>query len=238
MHRTATAILAGAFALSLPFSGNAADLGRGRPPKDAPPVEAYSEPYYNWAGLYGGFFLGGANENWTVDFYRNNNHGHADLGSTGLAYGGWIGYNIMIAPRVVAGVEADLGWATASQSNNIFDNDTSYSKIGTFGSLRGRLGYAIDRFLVYGTAGLAFASVTNDIQKGRNAGEQIVYDDQWETGYAIGGGVEYALSQSVVARAEYIYSNYGTVSLYNRDGNLAEMTNDMHLMRVGLSYRF
>jgi outer membrane immunogenic protein len=144
----------------------------------------------------------------------------------------------MIAPRVVAGVEADLGWATASQSNNIFDNDTSYSKIGTFGSLRGRLGYAIDRFLVYGTAGLAFASVTNDIQKGRNAGEQIVYDDQWETGYAIGGGVEYALSQSVVARAEYIYSNYGTVSLYNRDGNLAEMTNDMHLMRVGLSYRF
>ncbi|MBS0241414.1 MAG: porin family protein [Proteobacteria bacterium] len=213
----------------------AADLG---PTVGSLKDQAREEPFFNWQGLYGGVFLGGVEQNWTVDFYRNNNHGHADEGASGLAYGGWVGYNVMVAPRVVLGVEADLGRANASQMNNIFDNDTSYSAIGTFGSLRARYGYAVDRFLIYGTAGLAFASVTNDIQKGRNAGEQIVYDDQWRTGYAVGGGVEYALTKNLIARAEYIYSNYGQVSLYNRDGNLAEMTNEMHLVRVGLSYKF
>lgn len=148
------------------------------------------QPVYNWQGLYGGIFLGGASENWTVDFYRNNNHGHADLGSTGLAYGAWLGYNMMLDRQIVIGIEADLGSANASQSNNIFDNDTSYSTISSFGSIRGRLGYTMDRVMIYATAGLAFAQITNEIQKGRNAGEEIVYDDQWQSGYAIGGGVE------------------------------------------------
>ena len=144
----------------------------------------------------------------------------------------------MLTRNFVVGIEADIGKANASQSNEIFDNDTSFSKIGTFGSIRGRYGYAIDQFLIYATAGVVFASITNDIQKGRNAGEQVVHDDQWQTGYAVGGGLEYAIASNIVARAEYIYSNYGTVSLHNADGNLAEFTNDMHLVRLGLSYKF
>jgi outer membrane immunogenic protein len=225
-------------AISLPCAAPAADLNGPRSSVKDPPREYYTPAVYNWTGLYGGVFLGGANQNWTVDFYRNNNHGHAELGSTGLAYGAWVGYNLMLQSNIVAGIEADLGKSNAEQMNNIFDNDTSYSSIGTFGSLRGRLGFAADRFLIYATAGLAFASVTNDIQKGRNAGEEIVYDDKWQNGYALGGGVEYAFSPNLIGRAEYIYSNYGTVSLYNRDGNLAELTNDMHLVRLGLSYKF
>ena len=239
MHRYTNAALAGAFALCLPFAASAADLGRGGSIKDAPPPrEEYAEPFYNWQGLYAGGFIGGASQTWTVDFYRNNNHGHAELDASGLAYGAWIGYNMMLSSRIVLGIEADIGKANASQSNNIFDNDTSYSTIDTFGSIRGRFGYAIDRFLVYGTAGLAFGNVTNDMQKGRNAGEEIVYDDQWETGYAVGGGLEYAFAPNLIGRVEYIYSNYGMVSLFNRDNNLTEMTNEMHLARVGLSYRF
>lgn len=230
-------------AAAIAFSGSvsAADLGR-RPGslKDAPPPPpAYQQSYgYNWSGLYGGLFLGGASEGWTVDFYRNNNHGHADINSTGLAYGGWIGYNMMLDRNFVVGIETDLGKANAEQMNNIFDNDTSYSSIGTFGSVRGRFGYAIDHLMLYATAGLAYASITNDIQKGRNAGEQIVWDNQWQTGYAVGAGLEYAITSNILVRAEYIYSNYGTTSLYNADGNLAEMTNDMHLVRAGLSYKF
>jgi outer membrane immunogenic protein len=122
--------------------------------------------------------------------------------------------------------------------NNIFDNDTSYSSIGTFGTVRGRFGYALDNLLFYATAGLAYASITNDIQKGRNAGEQIVWDNQWTTGYAIGGGLEYGFTQSLIGRLEYIYSNYGTTSLRNADGNLAELMNEMHLFRAGVSYKF
>ena len=229
------------FALSAAISANAyaADLGPGRGSlKDAPPPVFYQAPAYNWSGLYGGVFLGGVSESWNVDFYRNNNHGFANIGSTGLAYGAMLGYNVMLDSRLVVGIEADLGSANASQSNQVFDNDTSYSTIGTFGSVRGRFGYAMDRVLIYATAGLAFAKVTNDIQKGRNAGEEIVFDNKWQNGYVVGGGVEYAITNNLIGRVEYLYSNYGMTSLYNRDGNLAELSNDMHQVRVGLAYKF
>lgn len=239
MTKHCAGLFLAALAIAAPaMSASAADLGGPRGSiKDAPPV-SYQAPAYNWAGLYGGVFLGGANEIWTVDFYRNNNHGHASIGSTGLAFGAFLGYNMMLSQGLVVGLEADLGRANGSQANEIFDNDTSYASIGTFGSLRGRAGFAFDRFLIYGTAGFAFANVTNDIQKGRNAGEEIVYDQKWQNGYVLGGGVEYALTNNILARAEYLYSNYGMVSVYNRDGNLAELTNDMHLVRVGVAYKF
>jgi outer membrane immunogenic protein len=107
-----------------------------------------------------------------------------------------------------------------------------------FGSLRGRIGYAVDRTLFFGTAGVAWANISQNIQKGRNAGEQVVWEDQTATGYVVGGGIEYAFDNSWVGRAEYLYSNYGNVTLYNADGNRAEFKNDMSLLRVGLSHKF
>ena len=39
-------------------------------------------------------------------------------------------------------------------------------------------------------------------------------------------------------RGEYVYTDYGSVTLYNRDRNRADFRNEMHLLRVGASYRF
>jgi len=229
--------LASVLALALAGGAAAADLGGGAARDSRHP--AYDEPpVYNWTGLYTGAAIGGAHGLWTVDFYRNNNHGHAEEGADGIYGGGWVGYNWQLPSHFVIGVEADLGATNASQRNNIFDNDTSLAEYGLLGSLRVRGGYAMDRVLLYGTAGLAFANITNTIQKGRNAGEQVLWEDQTTTGYTLGAGIEYAISPRWVARAEYLYSNYGTVSLVNRDGNRAEFTNEMHLLRTGLSYRF
>lgn len=215
---------------------NAADLGR---PAPAPSVETYYGPAgYNWGGLYVGGFVGMAHGLWTVDFYRNNNHGHAEEGADGFAAGAWVGYNFHAANNVVWGLEADLGRTNAKQMNDVFDNDSSLAQYGMIGSVRGRLGIAVDRALFYGTAGIAFGTVTNDIQKGRNAGEEIVWDDQMKTGYAIGAGIEYAFSDRWRGRAEYLYSNLGSVTLYNRDGNRADMQNELHQLRAGVSYRF
>lgn len=209
MYRWVNAVLAGAIALSFPVAVAAADLGRGRSLKDPPPPprEEYAEPFYNWQGLYAGAFVGGGSED-------------------GVAVGGWIGYNFMLSSRFVVGVEADVGKANADQSD---ESDLTRATIDTFGSVRGRYGYAIDRFLIYGTAGLAFANVTN-------AGEEFG-DDKMKTGYAVGGGLEYAFTPNLIARAEYIYSDYGNVSL-NRGNDVTEVTSDMHLARIGLSYRF
>lgn len=214
----------------------AADLGS--PKLQAPPDDYADNIGYNWSGLYFGGFLGATHGLWTADFFRNNNHGHAEEGFDGIEGGGWLGYNFQVNRNWVIGVETDLGTSNADQSNNIFDNDTSYASIDTFGSLRGRLGYVYDRMMVFGTAGLAYANISNEIQKGQNAGEQVVSDNSWETGIALGAGVDYAFSNNWIGRVEYQYANFGTQSYTNADGNRAEFENELHQLRVGMSYRY
>lgn len=213
-------------------AAEAADLRR------LEPVSVADSPHYNWSGFYAGVFAGGAHGVWTVDFYRNNNHGHAEEGADGAAFGIYGGYNYQFANRFVIGAELDIGKSTASQSNDIFDNDTSLAKFGVFGSARARFGYAFDRLLLFGTIGVAAANLTNTIQKGRNAGEEVLWEDQVKAGITAGLGAEYAFTNNWVGRAEYVYTDYGMVTLYNRDGNRAEFRNEMHLLRAGASYRF
>jgi outer membrane immunogenic protein len=214
----------------------AADLKVKRPPPE--PGFFVPAPAYSWTGYYIGGYVGGAHGLWTVDFFRNNNHGHAEEGFDGVAAGIYGGYNYQLVNNFVLGVEADVGFTSAKQSNNIFDNDTSLAKINAIGSVRGRLGYAFDRLLFYGTAGVAFANITNEIQKGRNAGEEVVWDDQFRIGFAVGGGAEYAFTNNLIGRVEYLYNNFGTVTLLNQDQNRAEFRNELHLLRAGLSYKF
>ena len=224
-------VAASGFLLALPVA-QAADVRKSEP------AAVYNSPYYNWTGYYAGVFGGGAHGIWTVDFYRNNNHGHAEEGADGLALGVYGGYNYQFANRFVIGGELDLGKSTASQQNQIFDNDTSLARFGVFGSARMRVGYAFDRLLLFGTIGVGVASISNNIQKGRNAGEEVVWEDQVKAGVTTGAGVEYAFTNNWVGRGEYVYTDYGSVTLYNRDRNRADFKNEMHLLRVGASYRF
>ena len=78
--------------------------------------------------------------------------------------------------------------------------------------MRGRLGYAFDRTLVYGTGGFAYGSGSADRSFGGFAG-----NDSFRTGYAVGGGIEYALptdsflnffrSSAVTLKVEGLYVN-------------------------------
>ena len=244
-RRTATLVLLTAAVACLALGPQAVAAGKKVKPKPAPvqvmpalPKEMPLPVAYSWAGYYVGGFAGGAHGLWTFDFYRNNNHGHTAQGEDGFEGGGWIGYNTYLNPNIIAGAEADLGLTNASQTNNIFDNDTSLAEFHSTASIRGRIGYAMDRALFYGTAGIAFANLTNEIQKGRNAGEQVVWDDQTRTGYAVGAGAEYAFTDHWLGRAEYLYENFGTVTMYNADGNQANFNNQLHQLRIGVSYKF
>lgn len=233
LHTWAT-IVAGGLTLAAP-AAFAADMAVKAAPAP-PPV--YAAPIFTWTGFYIGGFAGGSHGVWTSDLARGTNHGHTEQGADGGEIGGYVGYNFQLPSNIVLGVEADIGNSWARQSNNIYDNDTSYSKYGVFGSARGRLGYAFDRLLVYGTGGLAWANVSNDIQKGVNAGEQFAWDNQTRVGFAVGAGGEYAFTNNVIGRIEYLYSDYGSQSLYNADGNLAKFQNEMHQVRAGLGYKF
>jgi outer membrane immunogenic protein len=217
------------------FTAQAADL---RYPAKAAATPEYVQQTYDWSGFYVGGFVGGTHGLWTANLDRNDNHGTSEQGADGFSGGGFVGYNYRLGPQLYLGIEGDLGATSASQSNNIFDNDTSRSEYGAFGTVRARIGYAFDRLMLYGTAGVAFANITNEIQKGVNAGEQFVWSEDMRTGLAIGGGVEYAFTRNIFGRAEYQYMNFGSVNLTNADGNPAEFKNELHHVRVGVGYRF
>jgi outer membrane immunogenic protein len=235
--------VAGAFAAivlgGVSFLGVIAEAADLKPSR-RPPEPQYNaiEPAFNWTGFYAGGYLGGAHALWTVDFYRNNNHGHAEQGADGVAFGAMAGYNYQFGNNIVIGMEADLGYTTAKNTNEIFDNDDTLQKYGVIGSIRGRFGYAFNRLLFYGTAGFSFANITNDIQKGQNAGEQVVWENQFRSGWAVGGGIEYAFSPRILGRVEYLYNNFGTVTLHNADNNQANFKNEIHILRVGAAYKF
>lgn len=166
-------LLSGIFAATLTSvvalaSANAADMySGGGGYKDGPAYVGV-----NWSGLYVGVNAG---YGWSA----NTDY----LDPTGAFGGGQIGYNIQRG-NIVFGLETDF------QGSGISDGGSS---LDWFGSLRGRLGYAFDRALVYGTAGFGYGQVSN------------FGFSETQTGWVVGAGVEYKLTPVWSAKAEYQY---------------------------------
>ncbi|RUU48979.1 outer membrane protein, partial [Mesorhizobium sp. M2C.T.Ca.TU.002.02.1.1] len=108
---------------------------------------------FSWTGFYiGGQAGGGWNDShWSGTFVPFNTNG------SGGVFGGQIGYNWQI-DRYVIGIEGDFAGSTVKGDNQCSDDagTVCQTKQDYLGSVRGRLGYAVDRFLIYGDAGVAF----------------------------------------------------------------------------------
>jgi len=147
----------------------------------------------------------------------------------GFVGGGQIGYNYQFTPGsgFVIGVEADAQYVDFGRDRNRFAvapgsapflagtqifNPNGVSGLDYFGTVRGRLGYAFDRTLVYGTGGFAYGA-----GGGRDFGLPNGSSDDFRTGWAAGGGIEYALptdsflnffrSSAVTLKVEGLYVN-------------------------------
>ncbi len=193
-------------------SASAADMQR----REVMPVKApaYVSQMYNWTGAYvginGGYAFSGSND-----------------GKGGLI-GGTLGYNYQSGP-VVWGLEADIDWTNINGGGACggFGCTTHNNYIGT---VRGRIGYALGAtgsIMPYVTGGLAYGDVENDVPGFGSARET-------EFGYALGGGVEAALTGPWTAKVEYMYVDLG-------DGpTVAGVGSDFHtnIIRAGLNYRF
>jgi outer membrane immunogenic protein len=217
-------------------SAFAADLPR----RAAPPVFV-PVPVFTWTGFYAGFNAGygfdassstaptviGVNGASTLVLPGSTaviafNNGSRNDGFTG---GGQIGYNYQFTPGsgFVVGVEADAQYVDFGRERNRFVstgalaaqqvfNPTGVSGLDYFGTVRGRLGYAFDRTLVYGTGGFAYGS-----GGGRDFGLTNASRDDFQTGWAAGAGIEYALptdsffnffkSSAVTFKVEGLYVN-------------------------------
>lgn len=205
-----------AAALSVFALGNAAiaaDLPR-RSVAPAPYVAPV--PVFTWTGLYAGVNAG---------YGWGSPKGAADaaFGSIdGAQVGGTVGYNYQMG-QIVVGVEADDAWSNArSNKAGVTSKETNVA------TARGRVGYAIDRVLLFTTGGYAGASVE------RAVGAASTKD--WHNGYALGGGMEYAFTSNVSAKAEYLYTDLASKGDVAGAPSRAGVT--ANSVRMGVNYKF
>jgi len=155
--------------------------------------------------------------------------GPAATGSGNLGLPGWLGgiqggYNWQIN-SLVLGLEGDIQANGESGSTTLCDTagcpigsgiGTETLKMPWFGTLRVRVGYTpAARWLVYATGGLAVAEIKDSLTEGPvggGAGGTSINLDTTRAGYAVGGGVETAITDHWSLKLEYLYMNFGTVS--------------------------
>jgi outer membrane immunogenic protein len=202
----------------------AADLPRPAPaPYYKAPVEVQ---VYNWTGFYIGINGGGG-------------FGRSQWDSTGSSFdisgglvGGTVGYNYQFGQAVV-GVEGDIDWADINGTTNTacpFGCKTTDNWLST---VRGRLGYAADRFMPFITGGAAFGDI-------RASTPGFAGASNTEAGWTVGAGLEFAIAGNWTAKAEYLYVDLGKFNCGISCGALVtdNVSFTTNIVRAGVNYRF
>ena len=166
---------------------------------------------------------------------RTNGRGHSRREALAAAR---LGYNLQTG-SFVFGVETDFQGAGISNSvtgTSVNNADvTSQQSIDWFGTVRGRLGVAFGNTLVYGTGGFAYGNVN---QRTNYSGD-VFASNTTQTGYAVGGGIEYKFTPAWSLKAEYQYIDLGSEKLTDSLGNTTSpLDTNFQTARVGLNYRF
>ena len=229
----------------------------------APPVA------YNWTGFYVGGHFGVRWSNSssssspysfdlgpTLDFPGTS----ANYSSSSPLVGVHFGYNRLLTGSWLVGIEGDFSYA--SNRSNYFSSGTdsvsgdgfAFRGISTLlltwqATLRGRLGYVTGPWLFYGTGGVAFihAKWTDTSSVESLGGFPLPVDPtiaSWSTskvltGGVVGVGVEYMLSSTLIARAEYLYESFGSFDVPVGFGPQTGSVNvgDVHKLRFGVSVK-
>jgi len=250
MHRLVIALLATVAVAVLSAPASAADMP-ARMPTKAPPL---APPPYNWSGFYVGVNLGGSwgNQDNTLESITGvvsaTNSDHID----GVIGGGQIGFNWQYNQWVV-GLEADIQGSGQKGDGSFFlpgggvllvipSTSISYEdKLNWFGTVRGRFGWAFDRWLPYITGGWAFGhgEINGTTAIGAAAASSFSGSKDY-SGWTIGGGVEWAFYDRWSAKLEYLYIDFGdgpTVAVSPTLNIVSGKLTD-NIVRAGLNYKF
>lgn len=212
---------------------------------------------FDWSGFYVGANAGYGGGTFEHPFAIDDVIGDFDLiGSLDISAGGGLagvqaGYNMQFN-QWVAGVETDIQWsgikgelaagATFTAPGAPTFGLAGGTEVEWFGTLRARLGYTpVDRFLVYGTGGLAYGRV-NSYYEGDLGGAfgDSTSDTEW--GWTVGAGVEYAFTDRLSMKTEYLYTDLGERTLFDGTvfGEDVSIGSDVkfHTVRAGLNFHF
>jgi outer membrane immunogenic protein len=227
------------------------------PVKAPPPPPA---PVSNWAGFYAGLNAGGgwdANANSIVISTTPPLGGYPATtnvtNARGALGGATFGYNWQRS-NVVFGLEADIDASSIRNDfpgrviNGFGDALTAQKDLNYVSTIRGRLGYAFNNVLVYGTGGFAFGGVHNqlvDVLTVPPTGTVTLQRNTTETGYVVGGGIEYMIAPRWSVKAEYQYVALGNYTLTSPEVpptgftfSTNNLDNNFHTVRGGVNYHW
>ena len=229
---------------------HAADLPRRyAAPAPAPYVAV---PTFTWTGFYVGMNAGGAvASDINVRTSSAFGTGTDTAGAGGFLVGGTVGYNYQFHPNWVVGVEGDIGYSdiqARASSTTVpagFAGTFSSGRTGIdgyYGTIRGRVGYAMGQWLFYGTGGWAFAQGRTTASSGVIGGPASTTSASLDlSGYTVGGGIEYAVNNALSVKAEYLYTDFDKKRFVTNTGFgpvTSTASQDTHLLKVGVNYRF
>jgi outer membrane immunogenic protein len=228
MSQSSKPILALAAILLLAAGGRpagAADLGRYPSAEPLPPAPVGT----TWSGFYIGGNLGAALDPYNLsieDLSQDQDLSLKFSNDTELVGGVQAGYNWQMGSWVV-GVEGDVD----------FSESVNY-----LASARGRLGLAVADWLFYGTGGVAFIDTDNNFSVvSTNNGSASFSGGSSDTGYVVGGGIDYKIAPNLSLGAEALYYDFGSETTRLRlddEPFVLDEDRDFTAVRARLNYHF
>ncbi len=202
----------------------------------APATSSSATFAYDWSGFYAGghvaYSMGRANSTLSdPDPTASSNPFNSQYG--GLQ----AGYNYVLPSRALLGIETDITFPQFFENGLIFTGGTAQGttvtdQIDYIATLRGRFGYAFDRWMIYGTGGFAWSQARFGETPGVSSDEDKILLTR--TGWALGLGAELAIAPGWTARAEYLYDRFGTVAGVFPSGTGYQSAFDIQALRLGL----
>lgn len=195
---------------------------------------------FSWTGAHVGLSAGHVWASSDSQFSAPSYHSESD--PQGYFSGAFAGYTFQFDNGIVLGAEADFASASVSAESFVYSGafpnygDILTTRLDWSASLRARLGYAIDRVLIFGTAGVAAADFKVSESYGGVHPEMI---NKALTGWTVGIGVDYSITDHVFSRLEYRYSDFGAAesikypSWYTFESDLKSQE-----LRLGIAYKF
>ncbi|MDW6020285.1 porin family protein [Mesorhizobium sp. BAC0120] len=204
-------------------------------------AEAPPPPVFTWTGYYFGVQAGGGWGN--VDFSALGVDTSNDLSG---AYGGGHIAARWQFQQLTVGAEAEINGAGIDGSESFSTlgaTVNTQTKVNWFGSVNGELGWALDRWLIYGTGGFAFGGVKHS-ESVSTPGDFLSADqDKTATGWTAGAGVDYAFTDNLILGVRYRYYDFGNVDFGGAtDGTITipgqSIDTKINTVSAKISYKF
>jgi outer membrane immunogenic protein len=200
-----------------------------------------ANPAYDWSGFYLGGHVGHI---WGKSRVTDNGVLTESGAPTNGAVGGILtGYNWQSGPLLL-GVEGDIGWSNAEGHGTPIPPPApapvaapNTYKLEWDSHIVGKAGFALDRWSIFATGGVAIAGFS--FQQGVLPTEPLANSiSKTYVGFSVGAGVEYAFTQNLLGRLQYIYDDFGSQDYTAVDGGAYNVKLTDQTLRGALSWKF